>query len=101
MPEPFDLYTDAFTISVTPWGSNLTFGLRPPHPVPGADQSNETVGVVRMSNEHLKVMVYLLQRQMISFEQAFAGRCHVPDRVLAALGISPQDWENFWGGQGE
>jgi hypothetical protein len=101
MPEPFDLYTDAFTISVTPWGSNLTFGIRPPHPEPGVDQPSETIGVVRMSNEHLKVMVYLLQRQMISFEETFAGRFHVPEMVLAALGISLQDWENFWGGQGE
>jgi hypothetical protein len=101
MSEPFDVYTDAVTISVTPWGSNVSFGLRHPHPSPAANEPNETIGVVRMSNEHLKVMVYMLHRQMVSFEQAAGGRCHVPAGVLAALRISQQDWENFWSLQGE
>ena len=100
MSEPFDIYTDSFMVSVTPWGSNITFSLRPPHPDPAANQPDETVGVVRMSNEHLKVMVYMLHRQMISFERTAEGQCHVPDGILAALGISPPDWENFWGGRG-
>lgn len=101
MSEPFDVYADAFTVSVTPWGSNLSFGLRPAHPAPGANPQHETLGVVRMSNEHMKVMVFMLNRQMANYEKTVGVQCSVPTPVLAALGISNQEWEEFWNSRGE
>ena len=32
MTEPFDVYTDAFIVTVTPWGANVSISLREPHP---------------------------------------------------------------------
>ena len=96
MPEPFDIYADAFTITVTPWGANMTFQLREAHPSPTAIQQPTQLGTIRMSNEHLKTMIFMLRRQIMSHEETSGTRCDVPTQVLAQLGIPREDWDAFW-----
>ena len=105
MAEPFDAYADAFTITISPWGSHLRFGLRAiPEEPPLTEHERETInalGAVRMSNEHMKVMVFMLRRQVALFERSVGSRYEVPPTVLAALNIQPEDWNAFWSTEGE
>ena len=49
-----------------------------------------------MSNAHLKVLAYLLKRQ-IKLHEAQAGfEFRIPDRVLESLRISDDEWQTFW-----
>ena len=66
MAEPFDVYSDGFTISTNPWGTNLVFGLLPAQPSLGSDEEGTHLGTVRMSNEYLKVVAFALWRNVIS-----------------------------------
>ncbi|GAI46098.1 unnamed protein product [marine sediment metagenome] len=36
--EAFDEFTDAFTITLTPFGANISFAVREAHPSPGKPQ---------------------------------------------------------------
>lgn len=96
MSDSFDVYTDAFTVTVTPFGVNLSFGIKEPHPVPTSIQQPVNLGVVRMSNEHLKTMVFILWKQMIAYEEGSQVHCDVPTQVLGQLGLAREDWDAFW-----
>lgn len=95
-PEPFDIYTDAFTISVTAFGANLSFELREPHPSPGRPSPPTRLGTLRMSIEHLKTMVMIIRRQIKQAEDELDVKADVSRRVLNQLGIPLEDWEAFW-----
>ena len=96
MPEPLDIYCDSFTITVGAWGSNLTFQLREAHPESTSIKQPERLGTVRMSNEHLKAMTFILRRQVIQYEQQHGVQCDLPVQVLSQMGIAPEDWDAFW-----
>ena len=100
MDEPFDIYCDAFTITVSPWGSNLTFQLREAHPEATSIKQPERLGTVRMSNEHLKAMTFMLRRQMVRYEEQQGVRSDLPVQVLSQMGIAPEDWDVFWRREG-
>ena len=65
-----EFYADAFQVTVSPFGVNMTFSLRDPHPsaggklVPGTDMAR-----VRMSPEHAKIMAMMLIRQIRNYER--------------------------------
>jgi hypothetical protein len=96
MPEPFEIYADAFTVTVGAWGSNISFQLREPHPEATSIKQPERLGTVRMSNEHLKAMVFILKRQIAQFEQGQGVQCDVPTQVLSQMQIAREDWDAFW-----
>ena len=96
MTEPFDIYSDAFTITVTAWGANLSFQLNEAHPAPAAVSQPTRLGTVRMSNEHLKTMVMMIRTQVRRHEEATGVNVDVPTQVLAQLGIAREDWDAFW-----
>ena len=96
MAEPFDVYCDSFTVTVTAWGANLTFQLREAHPEATSIKQPERLGTVRMSNEHLKAITFILRRQVIQYEQQQGVRCDLPVQVLSQMGIAPEDWDAFW-----
>ncbi len=54
------------------------------------------MATVRMSLEHLKVMTFILRRQLMQHERQTGTRIPVPIEVLNGLGISPEDWDAFW-----
>ena len=96
MAEPFEVYSDAFTITVSAWGANLSFQLREAHPEATSIRQPDRLGTVRMSNEHLKVLAFILRRQVMQYEQQQGVRCDVPVQILAQMGIAPEDWNAFW-----
>ena len=100
MTEPFDVYTDAFIVTVTPWGANVSISLREPHPAPASVEPPDRLGTIRMSNEHLKVLVFMCRRQILNYESDMQIQVAVPTAILSQLGIPIEDWNDFWAGVG-
>jgi hypothetical protein len=96
MGEPFDIFADAFIITLTPWGVNLSFQLGEAHPSPQAIRQPARLGTVRMSIEHLKAMVFMFKRQVQLHEKNYGVNVEVPTQVLSQLGIAREDWDAFW-----
>ena len=94
--EPFDEYTDMFTISITPFGANLSFHVREAHPSAGRAPQAQFLGTIRMSVEHLKTMVMITRRQILDGERELGVKAEVPRVILNQLQISPEDWDSFW-----
>jgi hypothetical protein len=97
MPEPVDIYSDQFQITIGPYGCVLNFSATSPEPsAPGSPRAADRLASVRMSNEHLKVLTYVLRRQVLDYERRMGVRVPVPHEVLNALRVGPEDWEAFW-----
>ncbi|MDP2952858.1 MAG: hypothetical protein Q8O76_06040 [Chloroflexota bacterium] len=94
--KPFDEYADAFTITLTPFGANLSFQVREAHPSPGRPQQVHDLGTIRMSVEHLKTMVMIIRRQVLKVEEETRVKAEVPPAILQQLQIPLEDWEAFW-----
>jgi len=92
----FDAYTDQFTITITPFGANLSFGVREPHPSAGRQPQSKNLGTIRMSVEHLKTMVMIIRRQILLVEGETGVKAEVPNNILNQIGIAPDDWASFW-----
>jgi len=93
---PFDLFVDQFTITITPFGANLSFGVREPHPTPSKAPQAENLGTIRMSVEHLKTMIMIIRRQVMKVEEELGVKAEVPREILRQLQIAPEDWDTFW-----
>ena len=93
---PFDVYSDQFTITITPFGANLSFGVREPHPSSGRVPQSEHLGTIRMSVEHLKTMVMVLRKQVLAVESESGVKAEVPPNILNQLNIAMEDWDSFW-----
>ncbi len=96
MSEPFEIYADGFTITVSAYGSNMSFQLREAHPEATSIKQPELLGTVRMSNEHLKAMVFTIRRQIKQFEGDQGVRFDIPTQVLSQMRIAREDWDSFW-----
>ncbi len=96
MSEPFDVYADAFIVSVNPFGANLSFELREAHPSPNAPSPLRRLGTIRMSVEHLKLMAMMLRTQVRNLESGSGVKYEIDNRVLSQLGIAREDWDSFW-----
>src|SRR5512141_501181 len=94
--EPFDVYTDSFTVTITPFGANLTFSLREAHPSNNKPPQIKQLGTVRMSVEHLKTVIWITRQQVRQVESQLGTKAEVPNQILNQLNIPPQDWEDFW-----
>ena len=92
-----DVYVDQVQINTSPFGATINFmltGSTPPPP--GRPPSVQRKVDVRMSLEHLKVMAYILQKQVRQHEESTGVRIEIPTRLLGETGIAPEDWETFW-----
>ena len=96
MAEPLDIYADVFHVSVNPWGVNMTFGLRDPHPRSGELKEDVNLCTVRMGHAHFKVMAFMLHRQMTTYERDGEVQGDLPSNVLRALNIDVAEWDKFW-----
>ena len=97
MAEPVDIYSDSFQVNTGPYGSTLNFMLSPSTPpAPGKTPQPETLATIRMSLEHLKLMTFVLRRQIMHHEQQTGVNIQVPTQVLDSLSISPEDWDSLW-----
>jgi hypothetical protein len=97
MTEPIDVYSDSFQLNTGPYGATLNFMLSPSAPpAPGKTPQPETLATIRMSLEHLKLMTFVLRRQIMHHEQQSGVNIQVPTQVLNSARISPDDWDSLW-----
>jgi hypothetical protein len=96
MSEPLDAYTDQFSITLSPYGVNLSFLVTPPHQDPAKPIASTPVATIRMSVEHAKVMVMVIKRHIQRTEEQTGVQARVSPQILNQLGISPEDWDSFW-----
>ena len=90
--EVLDVYSDQFRINTTPYGANLTFAkTQPDAPAGQAPRSKDQV-IVRMSLEHLKVMVMVLKKNLRATSSAPASPVELPFDMLNSMGLSKEDW---------
>lgn len=92
-----DVYSDQMGMNLGPFGCVINFSqsLAVP-PGGGVIGAGTPVATVRMSLEHLKVMVFLLHRQVSQYERESGARVSLPMGVLNQLRIGPEDWQAFW-----
>ncbi len=96
MEEPIDVYSDQFMVTTTAFGANLSFYVNTPHPEQTKPVAAEKLATIRMSIEHLKVMTMIIVKQVKKMESDTGVKINLDRRVLNSLGISPDDWEEFW-----
>ena len=97
MAEPVDVYADQFQVNTGPFGCSLNFLLSgPTPPAPGAAPQVQRLATVRTSLEHLKVMTFILHRQVLQHEAQTGTDIQIPPQVLNALQIGLEDWNAFW-----
>ncbi len=97
MNEPFDVYADSFSISISTWGAKLSFALTPRDADPTEIEAPLPLGTIRMSNELLKAMVVLLRDNIREREEEHEVRFDVPSWILEQLGMDDEEWDEFWG----
>jgi hypothetical protein len=97
MSEPVDVYADQFQISLGPYGCTVNFLVsRPTPPAPGTSLQTDRVATIRMSLEHLKVMTFLLRRQLVQYERDRTVTIEIPGELLNSLRIGREDWDTCW-----
>jgi hypothetical protein len=97
MTEPVDTYCDQFGLNLGPFGATLNFLMTSPNPPPaGTIPQAERMASIRVSLEHLKVMTFMLRRQIMQYEQQQSTDVGVPQDVLNSLRISQEDWQALW-----
>lgn len=100
MEEPIDVYSDQFQVNLGPYGCALNFSVSSPTPpVPGQAPQAQRLATVRMSVEHLKIMSFILQRQIKKVETEMGVTADIPAQVLNSVSISREDWDAFWRSQ--
>jgi hypothetical protein len=95
MPDVADTYADGMGLNLGPFGCAINFTLSPSTPQPGA-LMGQTVATIRMSLEHLKLMTFLLRRQLIEYERGSGAKIQIPQDVLNQMRIGREDWEECW-----
>jgi len=90
-----EVYADTFQMTTTPFGVNMTFGVREPHPAGARQAPSSDLVVVRMSPEHAKVMAMMMRKQLKQHEEQNGITIQVPHTVYAQLGLAEEDWGNI------
>ncbi len=102
MAESVDKYVDQFHINMGIYGCALNFLLSTSTPpAPGTPPHSEPVATIRMSLEHLKLMIFILHRQVEQFERQMKISIPIPLGALVSLQIRQEDWQTFWQAQQE
>ena len=97
MNEFADVYSDKFQLNISPYGATLNFSLSDSTPPsPGTAPKMERKATVRVSLEHLKVMAFVLVRQVKQYENQTGTSVQVPTQILNSINISPEDWDSLW-----
>jgi Protein of unknown function (DUF3467) len=87
-----DVYSDQFRINTTPYGANLVFAKTQPDAPAGQSPRSKDQVIVRMSLEHLKVMVMVLKKNLKGYEQRTGIDIDLPFDMLNSMGLSKEDW---------
>jgi hypothetical protein len=97
-PTPIpDEYCDQAGINFNPFGATLNFFLTNPVPsMPGMATQPSRVATIRMSMEHLKMMTFVIRRQIQQYERDNGVSIQIPQSTLTNSQISREDWEAVW-----
>ena len=87
-----DIYTDAFQVTTTPSGVNMTFSIREAHPSPAKQVPLTELARVRMSPEHAKVVTMMLTKHLKRYERDSGIKIALPANIFTQLGIAEEDW---------
>ena len=87
-----DVYSDQFRINTTPYGATLAFARTQPDTPAGQAPRSTDQAIVRMSLEHLKVMVMVLKKNLKGYEERTGITIELPFDMLNSLGLSKEDW---------
>ena len=99
--DPVDVYADQIGINLGPFGCALNFAVSPGLPPAGGGAiPGRPVATVRMSLEHLKLMTFMLRRQVLQFEERSGVQIPISWDVLNQLHVSREDWDRQWGVRG-
>ncbi len=86
-----DIYCDGVQITLGPYDAALHLTRRPD--TAGSTESPTSVGCIRMSWEHAKVMVIMLRKVMQDHESVLGAAIPIHPQIRATLGISKEeDW---------
>jgi hypothetical protein len=97
VPEPFDIYVDTYQVSMNPYAGTINLMLTDAMPsAPGTPPKSLHVGSIRLSLENIKLLAFLLYRQIKQHEQNLGVNIQVPQQVLNALQIGAEDWQAIW-----
>ena len=97
MADAPDVYADQVALNVAPFGCAINFSVSPAIPQAGGMTPGHPVAIVRMSLEHMKMMTFLLRRQLMEYERGSGAQISIPQEVLNQLRIGREDWEECWG----
>ena len=90
--EILDVYSDQFRVNTSPYGASLVFARTQLDQPAGQPARSKDQVVVRMSLEHLKVMVMVLRKNLKGYEERTGVTIELPFDVLNSLGMSKEDW---------
>jgi len=97
VPEPLDVYVDAYQVSTNPYAGVINFLLSDALPVaPGNPPKNVHLASIRLSLENMKLLAFFLYRQIKQHEANLGVDIQVPRQVLNAVQIGAEDWAAFW-----
>lgn len=97
MAEPFDVYADSYQISTNPYAGTINFMLSDAMPTaPGTPPKNVHLASIRLSLENIKLLSFLLYRQIKQHEKNLGVNIQVPVQVLNAVQTGIEDWQSFW-----
>jgi hypothetical protein len=88
---PEEYFSDVFWTALTPWSASVTFGLRMAHP---GEKDTPKVRI-RMPLQQAKALAVILLRNVRKYEGDANVTIELPDKLLKALGIPPEDWKRF------
>lgn len=92
-----DVFADEFSVNLSPWGGQIHFRRTPPGAMgSGSPPESADALTVRTSVELLMALSFLLRRQIRETMLASGHRWDLPPQVLNGMGISPDDWSDFW-----
>lgn len=95
-PSP-DVYSDQMGLNMGPLGCSMMFSETVAGPIiPGVQQQTRNVATVRVSLEHLKMIAYILRREILAYEGRFGVQIPIPLEVMNQLGIGREDWDDCW-----
>ena len=98
-PEPFDIYSDYTTFWMNHWGMAVSFFLQPgvrSTPTEDAAQIGKLLGTVRLSNEHMKSVLFSMARTIVSEEDRTGANYDLTDELCRQMGVSTDQWTSFW-----
>jgi hypothetical protein len=90
--EPFDEFSDSIALRGDPYGFQVTFLRRPST----GENSPTTLGTIRLTMEHLKVISYMCWLQVVNMQRELGVPLDVPSVLLEAGGVNAEAWDAFW-----